>query len=62
MVNPKDRMLLEGIQKAGKNLDFQHIFMGEATEDQVEKIGIDVYAMLLMLVVGEAMTVIRGVS
>jgi hypothetical protein len=61
MVNPKARMLLEEIQKAGKNVDFQHIFMGEASEEQVEKMGSELYAMLSTLVVGEAMTVVRGV-
>jgi hypothetical protein len=61
MVNPKARMLLEEIQKAGKAVDFQHIFMGEATEDQVEKMGAELYAMLSTLVAGEAMTVVRGV-
>jgi hypothetical protein len=64
MCNPKARMYLEEIQKAGKDVNFDMIFseaVDQEDKNQVEKIGHELYAMLSSLVSGEAMTVIRGV-
>ena len=60
MVNPRARELLDEIQKAGKSADMDAIFLEDA-EEQVGKMGSELYAMLTSLVTGEAMTVVRGV-
>jgi hypothetical protein len=61
MVNPRARSLLEDIQKAGKGVDFDIVFMDENNDDHVKKMGAELYAMLSTLVAGEALTVVRGV-
>jgi hypothetical protein len=61
MVNPKARTLLEEIQKAGKGVDFDMVFMDETNEEHITRMGAELYAMLSTLVTGEALTVVRGV-
>jgi hypothetical protein len=61
MASPKARAYLEDIQKAGKSMDFAEVFENGAGDEQVEKMGTELYAMLSSLVAGEAMTVVRGV-
>jgi hypothetical protein len=64
MANPKARGYLEEIQKAGKDVDFKEIFAGavdDEDEQQIGKVGSELYAMLSSLLSGEAMTVVRGV-
>ena len=60
MVNPKARDQLDEIQKAGKGVDMDSIFV-EEEEAQTSKVGSELYAILTTLMTGEAMTVVRGV-
>ena len=60
MVNPKAREMLDEIQKAGKGVDFETVFV-EEEESQMDKVGAELYAQLTALTTGEAMTVVRGV-
>jgi hypothetical protein len=58
--------MLEEIQKKGKDVNFAEVFGSsddgdELVEEHVEKMGTELYAMLSLLVSGEAMTVVRGV-
>ena len=62
MVNPNARGYLEEIQKAGKHVDMEQVFIDEVNEEQVQKTGAQLYAMMTSLVTGEAMTVVRGVG
>jgi hypothetical protein len=64
MGNPKARSFLEEIQKGGKDVQFSEIF-GEVVDPddraQVERLGAEIYAMLSTLVLGEALTTVRGI-
>ena len=61
MVNPTAREYLEEIQKHPKDPDWEDIF-SLLGEDDRKKWGAELYGILVMLVTGEAMTVVRGVG
>ncbi len=64
MANPKARSFLEEIQKGGKEVNFNDIFseVVEAEDRmQVDRLGAEIYAMLSTLVLGEALTTVRGI-
>ena len=59
--NPKVRDFLDEIQKGGKDPDYAGIFDDEQQED-IDRMGAEVYSSLSLLVTGEALVVIRGVQ
>ena len=60
-INPKTRSLLEDIQKDGKDVEWD-LILGGFVDDQVTKMGAKIYNLLVLMVTGEALTVVRGVA
>ena len=58
-VNPKTRDLLEDIHRHAKDPDWDTLFV-DVSEDQVTKIGAELYSLLVSLLSGEALMVVRG--
>ena len=60
-VNPGTRELLEEIQKHPKDPDWDDIF-STISEEEVKKMGAELYGLIVSLVTGEVLTVVRGVA
>ena len=60
-VNPGARELLEKIQEHPKDPDWDDIF-STINEEEVKKMGAELYGLSVSLVTGGALTVVRGVA
>ncbi len=60
-VNPGTRELLEEIQKNPEDPDWDDIF-STISEEEVKKMGAELYGLTVSLVTGEALTLVRGVA
>ena len=60
-VNSKTRDLLEEIQKTSKDPNWDELFV-EVTQEHIDKMGAELYSLLVSLSSGEALMVVRGVA